>query len=445
MEEVKSITLNDGTTYTGCVDYIEGAPVPNGMGIKKFDDHNESGMFKSGSLDGIGYLNYHDWMIIGLCKDGEINGWGIKAERGNVSFGVFENSVLKVDLTPLIQVFWHRINEVASYLNKGLAYTRKTGDIFLGVPESVYGRRLGFHFLNNGEVFLGACEYGKTDRTGKFLHFNLEYNIRKGNYDAGVLVEEIDDEEFIEACEVFVDHAYLDFDITMNYSPESFLLGETKLMHIFEMGKTDSNIIVKANICSIQGNQIHYKGGNSEVTTWFYFPLDDSIEEELVEIMNNEEHPWAPDFSDYRVKFVNNLSNSGSDHLVVYEHISCWDNEAYYDLDIYDYIDPEDLGIEFSDNEYDYERNGRGVMQQLIPNYSYKAGQLSEQWRSKGWYYDYPSLRDYVYSLGEDDDVSNFFGWLFDNARFNGYRVWNLPPDYHQAFEQFLQLFPSLD
>ena len=445
MEDVKNITLNNGTTYTGSVEYYGLDAVPNGMGVCKFGDHNESGMFKNGQLDGIGYLNYHDWMMIGMCKDGEISGWGIRADLGKPLFGIFEDNVLKVDLTPLIRVFWHHINNIAAQLNRGLVQTLRTGSIFLGVSESYLGKRCGFYFTENGEVYLGACDYGHLDITGSFLHFDLDYNITKGRFDTGVLINEINDDEFIDECSVFVSHEYLDFDITMNYRPDSFLLDKTVLMHIFEVGKTNTNLVVKANICHVRGNQIQYKGGNCEDTTWFFFPLDEQIEDKINYILKNDDQPWAPDFSDYRVEFVNNLSNAGTDHLIVYKHISCWDNNATYNIDIYDYIDfdelddENDIGFAFSSEHHS------SLMEQLIPDYDIKSEQLSEQWRSKGWYYDYPSLRDYVSSLGEDDDVDNFFGWLFNNARFNGYRVWNLPPDFNQAFNQFLRLFPTIE
>ena len=80
----------------------------------------------------------------------------------------------------------------------------------------------------------------------------------------------------------------------------------------------------------------------------------------------------------------------------------------------------------------------------LIPNFAYKQSQLVEQWRNNNWYYTYPSVRDYVESLAEGDDVQNFFGWLFDDARFNYTTVWTLPGNYEDAYQQFLNLFPSI-
>ena len=50
----------------------------------------------------------------------------------------------------------------------------------------------------------------------------------------------------------------------------------------------------------------------------------------------------------------------------------------------------------------------------------------------------------YYESLAEGDDVQNFFGWLFDDARFNNTTVWTLPENYEDAYQQFLNLFPSI-
>ena len=111
MEEVKNIKLPNGTTYSGFVKIMNDSQIPHGMGICKYEDHNESGMFQDGNLQGLAYLNYHDWMLIGLSNDGSINGWGLKADRGKLFFGVFEDSVLKINLTPLVQIFWNKIME----------------------------------------------------------------------------------------------------------------------------------------------------------------------------------------------------------------------------------------------------------------------------------------------------------------------------------------------
>jgi hypothetical protein len=441
MEEVKNMIISDGVAYTGAVESDGYMNVPHGVGIMKYSDHNELGVFQDGELNGIGYLNYHDWMYVGKVSNGTINGWGLKVDKGVISFGVFEESNLKVNLTPLVEIFWAKILEEANHIGKSAVSVLKKGEVFVGVPQHFLSGKFGFHFLGNGEVFLGMCEYDQKERTGYFMHFDLDYNITKGEYKDGVLVREIEDKEYISKCEVFINHAYLDFDITMNFNPDSFLLKQRVVMNIFEIGKTPYNLIVKANIGTIRGNRFEAPNHDCDSTVWFMFPLNDDIEEELTDLMNDDTQPWAPDFSDYRVEFVNNLRNSNTNHLTVYKHVSCWDEDAHYDLDIFYDVDSSEFGI----SQEEEDESSFGPLISLIPDFDVKKSQLEDQWRSGGWYYTYPSLRDYVDSLATDDDVENFFGWLFNDFRFNNCSIWSLPYNYRQAYDQFLDLFPDLD
>lgn len=443
MEDVKNMLISDGVTYTGPVKSDGLNLIPHGVGVMKYSDHSELGVFQDGQLNGIGYINYHDWMYVGLVSYGKINGWGLKVDRGTISFGVFKDSVLKVNLTPLVEIFWDKILEDANALGKSAVSVLKKGEIFVGVPQTFFTNRLGFHFLGNGEVFLGVCEDGQKGRTGSFLHFDLDYNITKGDFKDGEFVNEIDDDDFTSKCGVWVNHAYLDFDINMNYYPESFMLDLNEILHIFEMGKTDENIIVKANKCRVvDRNRIEAQNGDCEDTMWFAFPIDDTIEKELVELMNCGDHPWMPKYHDYRLDFINNLSNSDTNHRPLYRHISCWDKDADYDLDVFYDFDPSDFETDESENEEEEELT---IMARLIPDFYYKHELLTQQWKSGDWYYAYPSLRDYVISLATEDDVENFFGWLFNDSRLNDCSIYSLPYEYRQAYEQFLNLFFDLD
>ena len=443
MKEVNDLLLSDGSTYSGAVQSDGYEDVPHGVGICRYEDHNELGVFKDGVLNGIAYLNYHDWMYVGMCKDRLINGWGMKVDKGEILFGVCEDSVLKVNLTPLVEIFWHKILEETGRIGKSAISVLKSGEIFVGAPQYLLFGKFGFHFLGNGEVFLGRCDYGQKGRTGKFLHFDLDYNITKCEFKDGKLVREIDDDEFISACEVFVNHAYLDFDIKMNYSIDSFLFGEKKILHIIEMGKTPDNLIIKANICNVIGNRLECESDTNDNTLWLMYPVNNSsIENRLIGIANSDE-PWIPDFSDYRIDFYNNFCESSTSHQVVYKHVSCWDEEALFDLNIFDDTDPNEYGADFEDDNEDKEDTKELFL--LIPDFGMKKTQLEEQWIRNGWYYTYPSVRDYVKSLAYDDDVNNFFGWLFNDYHFNNTSVWSLPSDYEMALEQFFNLFFDLD
>ena len=176
------------------------------------------------------------------------------------------------------------------------------------------------------------------------------------------------------------------------------------------------------------------------------FPNNDKeVERQLSEIIDDDE-PWAPDFSDYCVEFYNNFREANNDHQIVYKHISCWDKEANYTLNIFYLLDISDFGVENSSNffgEEDYE--DENILSRLIPDFYNKKYLLEEQWRNNNWYFEYPSVRDYVKSLAYGDDVENFFGWLFNDPRLNNASAWSLPHEYEMALHQFFNLFHDLE
>ncbi len=51
-KEVKNLVLSDGVTYSGSVMSDGYMDVPHGMGICKYNDHNETGLFQDGELNG---------------------------------------------------------------------------------------------------------------------------------------------------------------------------------------------------------------------------------------------------------------------------------------------------------------------------------------------------------------------------------------------------------
>lgn len=221
---VKNVLLPNGAKYIGSAKSNGNNQIPHGMGVCTFRDHQEIGMYQDGVLNGITYLNYHSWMQVGVMKDGTINGWGAKIDMGEITFGVFRNNKLVVDLTPLVEIFWNKIKDECRIRQKTIISALKSGELFIGVPPYLltkYENQLGFHFLNNGELFLGVSGYRETAMTGKFLHFDLEYNVTRGEFENGELIREINDEDFISACDVFVNRTYADFDISRNFSPES--------------------------------------------------------------------------------------------------------------------------------------------------------------------------------------------------------------------------------
>ena len=436
MNEVKNLRISENSTYSGEVISDGFQNIPNGMGIMKFENHSEIGRFKNGVLKGLAYINFHDWMCVGMINKEAICGWGLKVGKGKFAFGIFENSKIKVNLTPLVSIFWSKAMEEANHFNRSATYVRKNGDIFVGAPQYLLYGAFGFHFLKNGEVFVGRCDYKGNGLTGNFLHFDLDFNITKGYFKDGKLVREIDNSEFIRACEVFVNHKYIDFNINMNYNPNNFLFGEKKLLHIVEIGKTPTNIIVKANIGRLIYNRYESQGGVNENTIWFMYPKSDEyLEERLMNIAKGE-NPWIPNFSEYCVEFYNDFREAKNSHQVVYKHISCFDENVSYNLDLFD-------NESFSYDNSIFEDNDNKLLE-LIPIFNYKKRQLVEQWREGGWNFTYLSVKDYIKSLAETYDVNNFFGWLFDDTSLYDIHIWNLPQEHMDAYFQFLDLFPDL-
>lgn len=82
------------------------------------------------------------------------------------------------------------------------------------------------------------------------------------------------------------------------------------------------------------------------------------------------------------------------------------------------------------------EESPTDLMARLIPNLLLKENSLVNQWQFGG-YCSYPELNDYVRSLA-NNDVKDFFVWLFDDQRFHGCKVWELPEEYNCAYENFL-------
>ena len=455
----KNVTIAEGVTYNGNLKIENGKEVPHGYGAMKCHDHNEIGLFNNGVIDGIAYLNYHEWMCVGRVSDGKLNGWGVRARRGEVEFGVFENGELKVDITPLVEIYWDEILHKLGQTNfKMVSLRHRRKEIFIGVPQLTCGvdGDMGFHFLESGDVYLGISDIeddpkSNSSLNGYFLHFDTEFNITCGKYDSSKLIARFEKNELAPKCHVFVDHRYLDFDINMNYAPSSFLFDKKKLYSIVELGQTNENLVALANPCVISddGEQVRWDNKRNKETVWFVFPSDnDNIREQLEWISNDSEHPWIPDFDEYKVVFLNNLSEDNEtllngNHLVMYKHKSCWEQDYDYALDNWDFADLEEYGLIETNNHNDEDDDDIRTMLSWIPNAFDKKYALENEWRNKGWYFTYSSVRDYVESLASTAEENDFYGWLFDDYRMRNCPYWSLTMEQKWAYNQFLELFPD--
>lgn len=171
--------------------------------------------------------------------------------------------------------------------------------------------------------------------------------------------------------------------------------------------------IVKAN--PVETNSMGMRFVSESIgkgTETFFFPNESDIIETLLRIARGQ-GIWQPNEDDFEEETVCDEKNNRD--MTVYRHVSFWSND------------------------YDHSLNS-GNKAELINNKQHKANQLKTQYYRNGWY-ESIGLREYVESLAESDNGSNFWEWLFDNPSLNGLMPWNLPSDYTECYEDFLKLF----
>ena len=176
-------------------------------------------------------------------------------------------------------------------------------------------------------------------------------------------------------------------------------------------------VIVKANPVienEFSKSFVPYECNDTEL---FFFPNDDRVVNKVVRIAQGE-GIWYPDEDDFEDEMT--LIENTSKRVSIHRHISFW-----------------------TDNFNDDMNSGHSV--NLIPDIQYKARTLNNQFYQGNWFESYYSFRSYVESLAEGDDVRNFWGWLFNRPDLNGCMPYELPEDYYNEYQRFLDVCESLD
>lgn len=439
MRDVKNVELSDNSIYTGQL--LDDKDIPNGMGTLKSSDRLEKGHFLNGKLDGVAMINTKEICRLGYIKEGVFDGWGLRAMNGEIRFGVLKDKDILVDLTPLVDVFINEMLCVTKQHGWKLHRCFKEGYIFFGIPQLTHQGRMGFHFMGDGNVFLGLSDHDCNSKSGYFLHFDTNYNISRGRFENGVLVKEMSPLDFICACPVSASHAYFSFDTSMNYKPSSFFFNQLLPLHIFEIGSTNEFYYVRTGIGILDETRFTCKRGGYDSTVFFAFPPEEKYKNRLLELNNNPDGFWTPDFAEYCLEFIYNMEQDNT-HLPLYKHKSFWKSEE----------DISDLSLILISKLFNTRPTNNlnrlrmmcedGNYLRLIPNYNLKRSQLFERWE-QGGVFENSSPRDYVYSVASYNE--NFFEWLFDNPQFHNCRQWNLPYEESEAFNQFLDLFFDLE
>lgn len=74
-----------------------------------------------------------------------------------------------------------------------------------------------------------------------------------------------------------------------------------------------------------------------------------------------------------------------------------------------------------------------------IPYWDSKIQELRSQYYRNGWVVEYDTFKKYVYSLATENDVKNFWGWLFDDNTLWRYNWRTIPFRYKMLFQLFLE------
>ncbi len=185
-----------------------------------------------------------------------------------------------------------------------------------------------------------------------------------------------------------------------------------KIMHVG--GGTESAhgeiVIVKANPIKNNGFGLYHSMIIGNDTEKFFFPNNEVLINQILNIARGE-GIWHPNEDDFSAEYL--FDEDRRCRVLIYRHKSFFTGDYYGELN-----------------------SGYSVC--LIPNMSHKIYILSQQYYTRNWFESYCSFRSYVESLAEDDDVNNFFGWLFDRPELNNVKPWELPSNFEDEYERFL-------
>lgn len=201
---VQKVTLNDGCLYSGEAIVVSNKYIPHGWGKKLLQNTNSAtGVFENGVSNGLTYYNRHNDMYLGyMDKHTEtMNGWGIRMAMGVLYFGVWKDSNMIIDFSEQVQ--WMMFKLVReNYQNTFINIYPKLNEILFGIPGKEFenSARLysGFHFMTNGEIYVGTCLEGGIKKTGDFIKYNKNGTITIGEFEDGILIKNMDIQRILD-------------------------------------------------------------------------------------------------------------------------------------------------------------------------------------------------------------------------------------------------------
>lgn len=189
--KVENEKLADGSVYSGEARLCKnGFYLPYGWGKKYVSKDLElTGTWRDGKLNGVCYMNMHHSMITGHFVNNSPDGWCLCIDTRGFVFGVF-----KID--DCVYSLGEAVTWMMRSVDAEVRMSRSKKQIIVG--QIVNNKIIGFHFMNNGDIYVGT-DNSRLEKTGCFFKFTNDGYIQIGKFENGKLVERMTAKEVVIA------------------------------------------------------------------------------------------------------------------------------------------------------------------------------------------------------------------------------------------------------
>lgn len=208
--KVEKQKLADGSIYTGeAILCKDGSYLPYGWGKKYVSKDLElTGSWRDGNINGVCYMNMHHSMVTGHFVNSRPDGWCLSIEGGRgFVFGVF-----KID--DCVNSLGEAVTWMIRSVDAGLKTSSIKKQILVG--QIANNQAIGFHFMNNGDVYVGT-DNSRLEKTGYFFKFTNDGYIQIGKFENGNLIEHMTAKDVVKANGVSPSLLTVDIDTSKKY------------------------------------------------------------------------------------------------------------------------------------------------------------------------------------------------------------------------------------
>lgn len=303
LSDVKNVSMNEGSVYTGKALLVGNFCVPNGYGYKvyKSEGNKHVTSFFRGSIGKIARIMYpKKYMYIGGNFDEVPNGWGLKLAKGQFTFGYFKDGKLYKDLSPLVTDIYLSIQE------KGIDMGPVEDEICrlaFGLLPNESRPFKGFQFLEDGTVYIGwGSNNNEYNLTGTYLRLDIDGKATFGQFVNGEVVNQMTQDEYFKKytpngiCSKKV-------DLTSNYlaKPDSglYMIVSLQTTYDFDMGSIMFINAVPFESLENHNGNINF---NTDQIEYFCFWNDDNVFQAIKESAETQ-RLWKVNLNDFNNHF----------------------------------------------------------------------------------------------------------------------------------------------